>query len=69
MGGNGQRIFDDTRQRRRKQLTDDDPELPEHDEGSSNTSRGHLSGVDGDRSILCADADAQDEPRREQSLP
>lgn len=50
-------------------LTDHDPELPKHDEGTPNTSRGHLGRVYGDCGILCTDSDSQDESRGKESLP
>lgn len=52
-----------------RQLTDHDPKLPEHDEGTSNSSRGYLGRVDGDRGVLCTDTDTHDKSRREQSFP
>lgn len=46
-------------------LTDDDPELPEHDEGTSDSGRSHLRRVDRHCSILCADTNSQDKSRSE----
>ena len=46
-----------------KQLTDHDPELPEHNEGTSDPMGGHLGGVDGDCSVLCTDTDTHDKTR------
>lgn len=50
-------------------LTDDDPELPEHDESTPDAGRSHLCGVDRDCSILCADTNSHDESRSEEALP
>lgn len=55
--------------RRRGILTSHNPELPEHDEGATDTMRCHLSGEDRDCGVLCTDADAHDESRGEQGLP
>lgn len=52
-----------------RDLTDNDPELPEHDECASNPCRGHLRRVDRDSRVLCTDADTHNEPRSEQSFP
>ena len=52
-----------------EQLTGHDPKLPEHDEGTSNSSRGHLGRVDGNGGVLCTDTDTHDEARSEQPLP
>lgn len=49
--------------------TSNDPELPEHDEGTSNTGWSHLSRIDGDGRVLRANTDAHDEARSEQFLP
>lgn len=50
-------------------LTCDDPELPEHDESTSDAMGGHLGREDGDRCVLRTDANTHDETCREQSLP
>ncbi len=50
-------------------LTGDDPELPEHDQSTSNARRSHLGGVDGDGGILGANPDTHDEAGGEQALP
>lgn len=50
-------------------LTNDDPELPEHNEGTSNTGRSHLSRVDGDSSVLGANTNTHNEARCEETLP
>lgn len=62
-------ISNDSRTSYEKQLTSYNPELPEHDEGTTNSRRGHLSRVDGDRGILCTDADTHDKSGNEQSFP
>lgn len=50
-------------------LTSDNPKLPEHDKGTSNSSGSHLSRVDGHCGVFCTDTDTHDESRNEQSLP
>jgi len=52
-----------------KGLTGHYPQLPEHDEGTSDSSRGHLGRVDGNCGVLCTDTNAHDKPCSEQSLP
>lgn len=56
-------------QTQKGRLTGDDPELPEHDESTSNTGRGHFGGVDGDCSVFRTDTDAHDESSGEQAFP
>lgn len=51
------------------QLTGHNPELPKHDEGTSNSMRSHLGRIDRDCGILCTDADAHNKSCREKSLP
>jgi hypothetical protein len=50
-------------------LTSHDPKLPEHDEGASNSSRGHLSRVDRNSGVLGTNTDSHNEPRNEQAFP
>ena len=47
----------------------DDPELPEHDEGTTDAGGSHLGRVDGDRGILGANSNTHDKAGREQTLP
>lgn len=54
---------------KRNILTSHNPKLPEHDEGTADTVRCHLSREDRDRGVLCTDADAHDESRSKQGLP
>jgi hypothetical protein len=53
----------------RNKLTSHNPKLPEHNEGSSNTSRGHLGRVNGYRRVLCPDANTHDKSSRKEFLP
>lgn len=48
---------------------DDDPQLPEHDEGTADAGGRHLSRVDGDGGVFGADADAHYEAHSEELLP
>ena len=54
---------------RNEQRTNHDPKLPEHNQGTSNPRRGHLSRVNGDRGILGSNSDTQDKACSEQVLP
>jgi hypothetical protein len=50
-------------------LTRNDPQLPEHDEGTTDPSWGHLGRVDRDSCVFGADSDAHDESDGEEGLP
>lgn len=51
------------------QLTNDDPQLPEHNQGTANTVRRNLSRVNWDSSVLCTDSNSHDETRSKEPLP
>ena len=53
----------------KSERTCDDPKLPEHDKRTTNSSGSHLSRVDRDGRILCADTNTHDEACSEQLLP
>lgn len=53
----------------RVRLTNDNPELPEHDESAANASWCHFSGENGNRGILRSDSDAHDEARSKEFVP
>lgn len=67
--GDGASVFDDDVGAEAKEDANDDPELPEHDEGAADAGWGHFSRVDRHGSILCADADAHDKASGEETLP
>lgn len=50
-------------------LTSHNPELPEHDESTSDASGSHLSRVDGHGRVLCANTNTHDETRSKETLP
>lgn len=50
-------------------LTSYNPELPEHNESTSDSSRSHLGRVDGDSCIFGSDSNTHDESYSEQGLP
>ncbi len=50
-------------------LTSDDPELPEHDQGTAGPVWRHLSRVNRHSGVLGADADTHDESCGKQPLP
>lgn len=54
---------------KREALTDDNPQLPEHDEGTANSMRRHLGRVDGHGSIFCANANSHDKAGSEKTFP
>lgn len=45
------------------------PQLPEHDQSTTDTGRGHFGGEDGHSRIFGANADAHDESSSEEFLP
>lgn len=49
--------------------TNCNPELPEHDESTTDAGRGHLSRIDGDGGVLGSDADAHNKACGEEALP
>lgn len=52
-----------------REPTDDDPELPEHDQGTTNSGRGHLCRVNRHGRVLRANSDTHDEASCEETLP
>lgn len=62
-------VFNDDVGAEAEEDADDDPELPEHDEGAADAGGRHLGGVDGDGGVFGADADAHYEAHGEELLP
>jgi hypothetical protein len=65
----GTGVLDDDVGGETEENADDDPELPEHDEGTADTMGSHLGRINGDGGILRANANAHDESRDEELLP
>jgi len=65
----GTGVFHDDVGAESEEDTGNDPQLPEHDEGTSNTSWGEFGGENGDSSVLRTNTDTHDESDGEQLLP
>lgn len=62
-------VLDDNVGAEAQEDTGDDPELPEHDKGTTDTGGSHLGGEDGDSSVLGTDTDTHDKTSGEELLP
>jgi hypothetical protein len=62
-------VLDDDIGAETEEDANDDPELPKHDKSTANAGWSHLSAVDRNSSVLCANADAHDETCGEELLP
>lgn len=67
--GDSTGVLDDDVGAEAEEDADDDPELPEHDEGAADAGGCHLGGVDRDGGVFGADADAHYEAHSEKLLP